>query len=103
MPNSVEVKKNGKVVKPRPQKQGQIEDLKDHLSCGENNFFYENGTIEFVVTGENCQVTLRLTSYIKLTARIETTISEFYEEEYINNICAFLGIDPGRMKIVSVR
>lgn len=80
LPNSIEVRANNKVVKPKPQRSGVFEDLKDHVTeCGANNFFYENGTIEFVVTGESCQVKLRLTSYIQLTARISTTIDQFYE------------------------
>ena len=85
----------------------QVEDvtilnLKNHLSCGENNFFFENGTIEFVVTGDDCQVKVKLTSYVQITTRIETTINDFYEQDFIDNIVAFLGIDPGRLKIVSV-
>ena len=102
MPNSIEVKANDQIVKPLPSVNGEFEDLKNHLSCGENNFFFENGTIEFVVTGDDCQVKVKLTSYVQITTRIETTINDFYEQDFIDNIVAFLGIDPGRLKIVSV-
>ena len=99
---------NGQVVKPFSQKNGEIVDLNDHVNtCGANNFFYQNGTIAFVVTGENCQVRLRLTDFIQLSTRVDTTVEDFYSDDgettYINNICAFLGIDPGRFKIVSVQ
>lgn len=55
----------------------------------------------------NCQVRVRLSSYIQLSARIDIPISDFYSNNgitsFITNICAFLGIDTGRMKIVGVR
>lgn len=103
LPNSIEVRANDVVVKPKLQVNDEVMDLTNHIGCGANNFFFDEGIIEFVVTGFNCQVKLRITSFIQLTTRIETTVQEFYAEDFINNICAFLGIDPGRMKIVSVR
>lgn len=55
---------------------------------------------------ENCQVRVRLSSYLQLSARIDIPIADFYSNNgatsFITNICAFLGIDPGRMKIVGV-
>jgi hypothetical protein len=76
--------------------------------CGANNFHYKNGTIEFVVNGiSNCQVRVKLSSYIQLSARINIPIADFYSNNgvttFITNICAFLGIDTGRLKIVGVR
>lgn len=56
---------------------------------------------------ENCQVRVRLSSFIQLSARIDIPIADFYSNNgltsFITNICAFLGIDTGRMKIVGVR
>ena len=85
------------------------EDLSTHTgTCGANNFHYENGTIEFVVNGkDSCQVRVRLSSYVQLSTRIDIPIADFYsndgETTFITNICAFLGIDTGRLKIVGVR
>lgn len=49
---------------------------------------------------------VRLSSYLQLSARIDIPISDFYSNNgttsFITNICAFLGIDTGRMKIVGV-
>ena len=115
LPNSIEVlikdDIGGKdqIVKPFPIREGVPEDLTTHTStCGANNFHFENGTIEFVVNGNNsCQVRVRLASYIQLSVRIDVPIADFYsndgETTFITNICAFLGIDTGRLKIVGVK
>ena len=56
---------------------------------------------------ENCQVQIRLSNHLRLTARLEIPISDFYNNDgattFLTNICAFLGIDTGRMKIVGIR
>lgn len=47
-----------------------------------------------------------MSSYLQLSARIDIPIADFYSNDgptsFITNICAFLGIDTGRMKIVGV-
>lgn len=114
LPNSIEVlvkNSTGRdiIVKPYPIRSGVPVDLNTKTDiCGANNFYYENGTIEFVVNGiANCQVRVRLSSFIQLSARIDIPIADFYSNNgvtsFITNICAFLGIDTGRMKIVGVR
>lgn len=114
LPNSIEVLvKNTTgtdiLVKPYPIKSGIPQDLNTKTSiCGANNFHYQNGTIEFVVNGiANCQVRVRLSSFIQLSARIDIPIADFYSNNgatsFITNICAFLGIDTGRMKIVGIK
>lgn len=96
-------------MKPYPIKSGVAQDLNAKTNiCGANNFHYQNGTIEFVVNGiGNCQVRVRLSSFIQLSARIDIPIADFYNNNgatsFITNICAFLGIDTGRMKIVGVK
>lgn len=83
--------------------------MRNHVDiCGANNFHYENGTIEFVVNGKNnCQVRVRLSSYVKLTARLNIPVMDFFNNNgpttFITNICAFLNIDPGRLKIVGIK
>ncbi len=77
-------------------------------TCGANNFHYQNGTIEFVLNGKNnCQVRVRLSSFVKISARLSIPILDFYNNNgvttFISNICAFLNIDTGRLKIVGLR
>ena len=114
LPNSLEVlvtdsTRNNAVVKPFPLKQNVWEDLQSHTNeCGANNFYYTNGTIEFVLNGiNNCQVRVRLSSYIQISARLNVAVADFFTNNgpttFLTNICAFLGIDSGMLKIVSVR
>lgn len=114
LPNSLEVlvtdnTVTDKIIKPFPAVEGVWENLANHTGvCGANNFYYNNGTIEFVLNGVNsCQVRVKLSSYIQVTARLTVSVSNFYSNNgpttFLTNICAFLGIDPGRIKIVSVR
>ncbi len=97
------------IVKPFLIQNNVATDLRNHVGvCGANNFHYDNGTIEFVLNGKsNCQVRVRLSSYVKLTARLSIPVMDFFNNNgpttFITNICAFLGIDPGRLKIVGVR
>ncbi len=97
------------VVKPFPLKNNVTVNLRDHSNqCGANNFYYGNGTIEFVVNGiANCQVRVRLTNFIQLTTRLDIPFDDFYLNNgvttFLTNICAFLGIDTSRLKIVGFR
>lgn len=113
LPNSIEVlvkdsKGKDQIIKNFPIRDEVPENLLSHVgTCGANNFHYTNGTIEFVVNGkENCQVRVRLASYIQLSVRISISIDDFYtnngETLFITNICAYLSIDPGRLKIVGI-
>lgn len=54
----------------------------------------------------NCSVRVRLSNFVQLSARININVRDFYNNNgpttFITNICAFLGIDTGRLKIVGV-
>lgn len=56
---------------------------------------------------DNCQVQVRVTSSIKISMRLDIQVSDFYKNtgttNFIDNIAAFLNIDPGRIRIVGVR
>jgi hypothetical protein len=97
------------IVKPFLIQNNVSTDLRNYADvCGANNFHYNNGTIEFVLNGKNnCQVRVRLSSYVKLTARLSIPVMEFFNNNgattFVTNICAFLNIDPGRLKIVGVK
>lgn len=88
LPNSIEVMKkdasgSDQLVKPYPLNEGVPVNLMDHVDkCGANTFHFQNGTIEFVVNGkDNCQVRVRLSSYIKLSVRIDIPIDDFYSND----------------------
>ena len=113
IPNSIQVlvKDNARkddIIKPFPIKDGAAENLSEHnQTCGANNYHYEKGIVEFVVNGkDSCQVRVRLSSFIQLSARIDMDINDFYNNNgattFITNICVFLGIDTGRLKIVGI-
>lgn len=83
------------------------EDPIDNTTCGSNKFFYENYTVHFVVTGDpDCQVRVSLTNSIKLNARFEMDINDFYESDgetlFIDRMAAVLGITTDRIKVVGV-
>lgn len=50
---------------------------------------------------------VRLSSFVKISARLSIPVLDFFNNNgvtsFITNICAFLGIDTGRLKIVGVR
>ena len=75
--------------------------------CGANKYFYKNGTIAFIVTGDmNCQVRLTLTSNVQITSRLMVPIDSFYSNggiaTFIDMMCAYLNITTNRMKVVGV-
>jgi hypothetical protein len=96
------------VVDAFPSVNHVYKDLTNYKTvCGANNFIYENNTIAFVVNGiANCQVRLTVTSFMQLTARLNIDIATFYQNQgdlsFLSKLVAFLGIDPGQLKIVSV-
>ena len=56
---------------------------------------------------KSCQVRVRLSSFIQISARLNVAVADFFTNNgpttFLTNICAFLGIDTGRLKIVSVK
>jgi hypothetical protein len=76
--------------------------------CGDNIYYYNNRTINFVVNEDlNCLVTVSLVESIQLTTHFAMTASQFYTNtvmsSYIDNLCALLKItDFSRVKIVGV-
>jgi hypothetical protein len=75
--------------------------------CGANKYFYKNGTIAFIVTGDmNCQVRVTLNSNVQITARLMVPIATFFDNggvtTFLDRMCAFLNITTDRMKVVGV-
>jgi hypothetical protein len=75
--------------------------------CGANKYFYRNGTIAFIVTGDaSCQVRVTLSSNVQITARLMVNISTFFDNggvaTFIDRMCSFLNITTDRLKVVGV-
>lgn len=75
--------------------------------CGANKYFYKNGTIAFIVTGDpKCQVRVSLNSNVQITARLMVNINTFFNNNgvatFIDKMCAFLNITTDRLKVVGV-
>ena len=85
------------------------EDLLNHTgACGANNYFYENNTIHFVITGDiSCLVQIRLVNSvrisIRLTMKLEDVYNTGYQTNFINMMAAFLNIPTDRMRIVGIK
>eukprot|EP01017_Pseudomicrothorax_dubius_P004699 TRINITY_DN11002_c0_g1_i2.p1 TRINITY_DN11002_c0_g1~~TRINITY_DN11002_c0_g1_i2.p1 ORF type:complete len:400 (+),score=114.16 TRINITY_DN11002_c0_g1_i2:101-1300(+) len=108
-PESIQVSVNGAIIKPVKLIQGQEHDLvKDGPVCGANKFYFQEQTIEFVVTGDpNCVVILEQVNAVQVSLHMETTVEKFFEKqgdvEFIDKITAVLGVPADRVRIVSIR
>jgi len=87
----------------------QIRNVTDDLTeCGRNIYYHHNYTTHFLITGaQDCQVIVALVSTIRLTARFEMPIEDFYtadgETKLVDRMAALLQIsDASRIKIVGV-
>jgi len=75
--------------------------------CGASKYFYTNGTIAFIVTGDmDCQVRVTLTSNVQITSRLMVPIDTFFNSggvaTFLDLMCAFLNITTDRLKVVGV-
>jgi len=72
--------------------------------CGENRYDPVNNILEFYMEA-NCQIYIEPRDAVQGWMRIESTMDEFFADDnavvnFIDNICAVLGIHPSRMKVV---
>jgi hypothetical protein len=75
--------------------------------CGANIYHYDAKYVEVVIKNDaNCDVELRLTGSILASVRYEMTPEEFYANNgptlFIDRVAAVLGVEPWRVKIVSI-
>ena len=73
-PNSIRIQANRRTVKPISLLDNNGENPIENDTCGSNKFFFENYTIHFIITGQNCMVRVSLTNSIQLTARFMMSI-----------------------------
>ena len=76
--------------------------------CGANKFYFQDQTIDFVITGEeDCVPRLTITNSIQLTAKFDMSLEDFYgmdgKTKFIDRMAALLGLeDRSRIKIVGI-
>lgn len=75
--------------------------------CGANKYFYRNGTVAVLITGEKfCQVRVSLNSNVQITSRLMVDIDTFFNNggvaTFVDRMCAFLEISTDRLKVVGV-
>ncbi|KAM3144741.1 hypothetical protein pb186bvf_003050 [Paramecium bursaria] len=104
-PNVIQVSVNGQVIKPGINVQDAHYDLNTMTNiCGANNYFYQNRTIHFVVTGATgCIVQVKLAQTLQITSRIAVTSSQFFGSNFLTYAIAQLGGDPYNYFILSVK
>ncbi|KAM3144665.1 hypothetical protein pb186bvf_003272 [Paramecium bursaria] len=104
-PNMIQVSVGDTTIQPGITQNNNHWDLSSKLSeCGANNYFFENKTIHFVVTGHiDCSVKVSLKNSIKVTSRITVTETEFVSKNFLQYAFAQLGGDPYNYFIVGIR
>lgn len=107
-PNSIRVEVGGQIIKPISLLDNESEASLDKTFCGHNKFFYQNYTVNFVVTGHpECLVRVSLINSIQLTARFAISMEDFFKSDgaakFVNKMCALLKItDASRVKVVGI-
>ena len=103
--NYIAVSVNKQVIQPILASSNETVENRSGV-CGANKYFSDNSTISFVVTGGDCQVRLSVTNNIQVSARIQTTVQEFFNKggvtKFVDRMCAFLNITTDRLKVVGV-
>lgn len=112
LPNSIKVAVNNVVVKPLLltdyNNGSSLLSTLNRSQCGSNIYFYNNNTIEFVLTeAADCTAVVSLVDSISLTTHFSMDINSFFSSSaitnFINNLCALLQItDTSRVKVVGV-
>jgi len=86
-------------------------DLHDYTNvCGANNYFRENNTIHFVVTGDpGCLVRVRQLNTVFLTSRLAISPAIFWADgnrnvgNWLTLTATLMNLDPSTIKVVGRR
>jgi hypothetical protein len=75
--------------------------------CGDNIYYFTNYTTNFVMTEDNCMITMELVETVQLTTHFAMKPEDFFANtvmsSFIDNLCALLGVtDTSRIKVVGV-
>ena len=75
--------------------------------CGAHVFYPSNSTIFWVVTANNCEVTIKKLKTVKIAMRLDVDLADFYNDigttTFLDKIAGLLSIHPSQLKIVGIR
>ncbi|CAK63318.1 unnamed protein product (macronuclear) [Paramecium tetraurelia] len=105
VPQIIQVMVNNKVVQPGLTTNNKHHDLMTMTNqCGANNYFFENRTIHFVLTGKlDCKIRIALKNTLQVSTRLEITTSEFFGDKFLQYARAQLGGDPYNYFIIGTK
>lgn len=74
----------------------------DGTSHGTYYWHQLSSTLHVKISGGQ-SLEIRTEPVVQVKARIEMSIDDFYADRYVANVASVLGIDPSRIKVVSIR
>ena len=94
--------------RPIVLKPGEELDMHSHKTdCGANKYDHKNRILLFVVTANNCEVTVDFTNSLQLSTHLNIDPEQFFASNgatnFIDRMAALLEISTDRIKIVDVR
>ncbi|KAM3135691.1 hypothetical protein pb186bvf_012217 [Paramecium bursaria] len=104
-PNIIQISVNNKTILPGITLNNEHWELDKKISeCGANNYFYQNRTIHFVVTGDiSCIVKVSLKNTMQISSRIAVTENQFLGKNFLQFAFASLGGDPYNYFILGIK
>jgi hypothetical protein len=107
VPNLIRISANNQVMDPILLTDSGLRRKMNTSLCGDNIYYYTNYTTHFVVTEEDCLISMDLIETVQLTTHFVMDPSQFFSNNvmssFIDNLCALLGVtDTSRVKIVGV-
>lgn len=107
VPNLIRIIANTEIVNPILLVDGGIKRPLNTGICGDNIYYYTNYTTNFVITEDDCMITMELVETVQLTTHFAMKPEDFFANtvmsSFIDNLCALLGVtDTSRIKVVGV-
>lgn len=63
-------------------------------------------SIQFVLMGADCELLIKLVDVVSVNAKLDMNFDDFFKNEgptrFIDNLTAYLGIEPSKMKIAKI-
>ena len=94
--------------KPRTLRAGQTLDMHDYKDdCGANYYNAKDRILQFVVTGNDCKVTVEFANALQLSTRLNIDPDTFFDSDgittFLDRMAALLEISVDRIKVVDIR
>ena len=108
MKRTIPNQRNNRRAKPVVLKPGQELNMHNYKgSCGTNYYEAANRILYFVVTGNNCEVTVEFANALQLSTRLNIDPDTFFDSDgittFLDRMAALLEISVDRIKVVDVR